>query len=70
MFKNYADLEPHQQRVVDERNEVEDRTKKLLEFQTTDLFKSLDPAEIKRLNRQALIMQLYCTVLQERIESF
>lgn len=69
-MKDYAELQPHQQRVVDESNEVNDRAKKLAQFQQTDVFAGLDEAEQKRLNRQMHIMELYCDVLRERIEAF
>jgi len=69
-MEDYADLQPHQQRVVDESNEMNERTKKLGDFYRTDLFKGLDEAEQRRLNRQANIMQLYCDVLQDRILAF
>ena len=69
-MKDYADLQPHQQRVVDECNEISERAKKLSAFRETDIFRALDPEEIRRLNRQMNIMQLYCDVLLDRMEAF
>lgn len=69
-MKDYADLQPHQQRVVDESNEVNERAKKLADFSETDAFRALDPEEIRRLNRQLNILELYCDVLRDRIEAF
>lgn len=63
-------LQPHQQRVVDEYNELFERTTKLGLFFDTKIFAGLDPAEKERLNRQWQIMQKYGEVLAERISAF
>lgn len=63
-------LAPHQQRVVDERQELEDRINKLRAFIPTDLCMSLPFAERARLARQLKIMLEYSEVLAERIEAF
>ena len=69
-MKDYADLQPHQQRVVDECNEISERAKKLSAFRETDTFRALDPEEIRRLNRQLCIVELYYDVLRDRMEAF
>jgi hypothetical protein len=63
-------MQPHQQRVVDEKAELDERRKKLGEFKNTDLFVSLPWQEQERLNTQAHIMTMYSAVLGERIANF
>lgn len=63
-------LAPHQQRVVDERHELEERLGKLRKFLTTELCFSLPFAERGRLVRQEKIMTELSEVLAERIEAF
>ena len=63
-------MEPHQQRVVDEKNELDERLAKLSEFGKGELFESLPPSEQGRLNRQHSIMEDLSTVLGERIAAF
>lgn len=63
-------MAPHQQRVVCEKEELDSRLTKLKEFFTTELFASLDDAEIDRMLRQADHMQAYSDVLGERIGAF
>ncbi len=63
-------LQPHQQRVVDECNELTIKTAKLGMFFGSPSFKTIDAAEQARLNKQWLIMQQLIDVLQERIEAF
>ncbi len=64
-------MEPHQQRVVAERNELDERLAKLEEFRDySPIFKGLSKAEQRRLVRQASYMELYRDVLDERIEAF
>lgn len=63
-------MQPHQQRVVDEKNEISDKTSKLESFLGTALYASLPTPEQTRLSRQFLIMQLYEQVLSERIGAF
>lgn len=60
----------HQQRVIDERQEVGDRLTKLQAFFETVLFSTLDVAERVRLRNQALVMHNYVAILDERIEAF
>ncbi len=64
------ELQPHQQRVVDEYNELSDKTQKLGLFFGSKIFASLDEAEQSRLNRQWQVMQQYGLILSERIAEF
>ena len=61
---------PHQQRVVDEKRELDVKREKLGAFKNTDLFASLQWQEQERLNTQAHIMTMYSAVLGERISAF
>lgn len=63
-------LQPHQQRVVDEKRELDGRIEKLNAFFRTSAFHGLDDAEQRRLSRQAGIMMQYSNVLAERIAAF
>ncbi len=63
-------MQPHQQRVVDERADISDRLDKLEEFHNGAIYARLPPAEQSRLTRQLYIMRLYEQVLSERISSF
>lgn len=63
-------LAPHQQRVVDEKNELSERLSKLLSFFQTPIFAGLDAAERTRLRNQARFMDGYLAVLEERIAAF
>ncbi len=65
-----TNMQPHQQRVIDEYKELFDRTRKLAEFFDTKIFTSLDPKEQDRLTRQWQHMQQYGQVLSERISAF
>lgn len=66
----HAGLLPHQQRVVDEKDEVSDRLAKLLAFFHGPIFPALDEAEHSRLRNQARFMDGYAAVLEERIAAF
>lgn len=62
---------PHQQRVIDEANELQDRLTKLGAFiQNSPIFESLDSAEQDRLKRQMNPMSEYLGILRERIAAF
>ena len=64
------ELAPHQQRVVDEKKELDEKREKLGVFKGTDFFASLPWQEQERLNTQAHIMTMYSAVLGERIAAF
>ena len=61
---------PHQQRVIEEKQELDTKREKLGEFKNTDMFLSLPWQEQERLNTQAHIMTMYSSVLGERIRNF
>ncbi len=65
-------LQPHQQRVVDEHSELLERLRKLRAFIADEKgpFRSLDRAERKRLLRQEEVMTDLAMVLAERIAEF
>lgn len=64
-------LQPHQQRVVDERSELDTKIAALFAFiDSSPVFKTLDAAEQERLTRQREFMCAYSNVLKERIEAF
>lgn len=63
-------MKPHQERVVKERIELDQKIKNLSEFITGDFFSQLDAAEQGRLHRQLSIMTAYSNILGERVDAF
>ena len=63
-------MKPHQERVVTEKTELDDKRSKLTAFIGSDLYRSLDATEQSRLNRQLEAMTLYANILGERIAAF
>ncbi len=63
-------MQPHQQRVVDEKADLDEKLEKLGDSCNTPIFSGLEKAEKNRLNRQFLIMEMYAQVLGERISDF
>lgn len=64
-------MEPHQQRVVDEKKELDDKISKLDSFIGTETFNlSVDRREQGRLKVQLGIMRAYSLILEERIAAF
>ena len=64
-------MQPHQQRVVDEKNELHKKAVALSNFiGINPLFDSLDQAEQERLKVQNDIMWQYVEVLVSRIDAF
>ena len=63
-------LPPHQQRVVLEKAELDERIHKLFAFQQTPTFEILHPAEQERLVSQLSAMRAYAEVLRQRIAAF
>lgn len=62
---------PHQQRVVDEKTELDTKAHALSQFiGLNPTFATLDPAEQERLKVQNDIMWQYSEVLGERIAAF
>ena len=67
---NTANLQPHQQRVVTEKAELDEKLGKLLSFFQTPTFAGLSEAEQSRLRNQARFMDGYSAVLAERIAAW
>ena len=63
-------MAPHQERVVTEKAELDEKRTKLSAFFDTDLFANIDDDERRRLLRQADAMQVYSQILGERIAAF
>ncbi len=63
-------MAPHQQRVVDEYNELFEKTTKLGVFFGSPIFAKLGVREQALLNRQWRAMQEYGLILSERIAAF
>lgn len=63
-------LKPHQQRVVKEKAELDDKLDKLNAFLKSAEFNNLDRDEQTRLQRQCLAMLSYSAVLNDRITAF
>lgn len=63
-------MEPHQQRVVDEKTALDARLAALRTFLGGDIFNNLPNPEQSRLTRQAGVMQEYSDILAERIAAF
>ena len=64
------ELQPHQQRVVEELAELEDKLGKLQAFITGERFASVPDAEQWRLVLQHHIMTALALVLEQRIAAF
>lgn len=64
-------MQPHQQRVVDEKNALDEKAVALNYFiGTSPTFETLDPAEQERLKEQKTIMWKYSEILGKRISAF
>jgi hypothetical protein len=63
-------MQPHEQRVVDEKKELDEKLYKLNQFIGGEIFLSLPYAERERLGRQSGVMRMYSEILQERITHF
>ena len=63
-------MQPHQQRVVDEKKELDDKLTKLMLFLTGKVYLSLAPEEQKRLQDQSKMMAQYSSILGARIAAF
>lgn len=61
---------PHQQRVLDEKAELDERLKKLSAFVITDAFNRLDSTDRELLLEQEDAMTTYSDVLTRRIKNF
>ena len=63
-------MAPHQERVVQEKKELDEKLAKLDAFGRTDFYKTLPSDEQGRLNRQHSVMEEYSRILGERIAAF
>lgn len=63
-------VEPYQQRVIDEKKELDEKREKLELFFVTSKFAKLDQAEQDRLRIQSEIMSTYSEILRLRIVAF
>jgi len=64
-------MQPHQQRVVDEKTELDTKANALSQFiGHSPIFGTLDPAEQERLKVQNDLMWQYSEVLGARIAAF
>ncbi len=63
-------MEPHQERVVAEQNELNIKIGKLRIFLDGMTFQALASAEREWLRRQLDVMTAYSSILGERIEAF
>jgi hypothetical protein len=63
-------MQAFQQRVVDEKKELDDKIAKLETFSEGPIFGGLSEAEQGRLSKQVEYMQMYSDVLGERITAF
>ena len=62
---------PHQQRVVDEKNELFDKIYKLDVFiKTNPIFGQMEQQDKELLEEQLQHMKAYWNVLRQRVESF
>lgn len=64
-------MQPHQERVVVEKRELDEKLDKLKLFiETNSIFKTLPEDEQHRLNRQFDVMAEYSNILAQRIAVF
>ena len=63
-------MEPHQERVVVEKSELDAKIEKLDSFRAGTIFQTLAAEEQDRLNMQLSHMRAYSGVLADRIEAF
>lgn len=64
-------MQPHQQRVVDEKTELDKKATALSQFiGNSDIFPTLDAAEQARLREQNEVMWQYSEILGARIGAF
>lgn len=61
---------PHQQRVVEELEELSDKVQKLSVFITGEIFSKLSEDEKKDLVEQLETMETYADILERRINRF
>ena len=70
ILKRRNTMEPHQERVVVEKSELNDKITKLSVFLNGSTFHKLPPDEQLRMTAQLDAMQRYSNILGERIAAF
>lgn len=63
-------MKDFQQKVVDEKEELDAKTERLLSFINGEVFDALPVDERKRMSEQYYHMGQYSTILGKRIENF
>lgn len=64
-------MKPHQQRVVEEKKDLDEKLGRLKAFiETNPVFKTLHEDECGRLQRQLIVMTEYSGILSQRIAAF
>ena len=64
-------MQPHQERVVEEKKELDSKLNRLKDFiQTSPQFEKLPLDEQERLTSQERVMSEYSNILQARIDAF
>lgn len=63
-------MEDFQQRVINEKKELDGRIEKLRSFIDGKVFNTLALNERRRMNLQCKVMQEYSTILNDRIANF
>lgn len=63
-------MSTYQERVIEEKRELDEKHQKLLEFFNTDIFRGLAQAEKDRLRTQHSVMGVYSEILHQRISAF
>lgn len=61
---------PHQERVIAEKSDLDEKIQKLGEFQAGERWSTVNPDEQERLSRQLGVMQQYSQILVELIAAF
>ena len=64
------ELQPHQQRVVTEKTELDEKISALLKFFDSPIFTGLPVEEMDRLLEQYKLMAGYSEILRRRIQAF
>ena len=63
-------MKPFQQRVVEEKSQLDERLQRLMDFIGGDIFLSMKFPERERLCEQMGVMRHYSIILGERISEF
>ena len=64
------EVQPHQQRVIDEKHELDLKIDALAKCFGSDIFMKIDEVEQDRLHCQYQIMKAYTAILASRIKGF